>query len=361
MYFALILALVYAIARYALPLLWPFLLAYLFAWLLHPIARSLTRRFHMKHTLSVALCLGVFFTVLGGLITFLGIRLVSAGASIISRLPYLYTGVLEPAFGDIGTALETYAAHLPPNAYVLISDILAGASDSLRQGITNLSLKGVALVSGFAAKLPGLVIRAVLCLIATVFMTVDFARITAFVARQFPARPRHVLHKTREAFVAVLLQYGKSYGIIMAVTFGEIFLGLLLIRQANALSLAALIALFDIFPVVGAGLILAPWAVIALLGGETVKGVGLLSLWIIVVVVRQVLEPRVVGHQVGLHPLCTLMAMFVGSSLFGAVGLLGLPIACAIVKSLDDTGVIHLLKKEDAAQTEPPSAQGEKK
>ena len=359
-YFALILALVYVLTRYALPLLWPFLLAYLFAWLLHPIARFLTRRFHMKYTLSAALCLGIFFTVLVGLTVFLGIRLVSLGAGFVSRLPGVYTGVLEPAFGELGTALETYAAHLPPDAYHMISDLLSGASDSLRQGITDLSLKGVGLISGLAAKLPKLIIRAVLCVIATVFMTLDFARITAFIARQFPAGPRHVLHKTRETFVTVLLQYGKSYGIIMAVTFGEIFVGLLLLRQPNALALGALIALFDIFPVVGAGLALVPWAGIALLGGETVKGVGLLSLWVIVTVVRQVLEPRVVGHQVGLPPLCTLMAMFVGTSLFGAVGLLGLPIACAIVKSLDDAGVIHLLKKEEASSPEIIRSNGEK-
>lgn len=314
----------------------------------------------MKYTLSAALCLAVFFTALAGLTAFLGIRLVSAGAGIISRLPTLYTGVLEPAFGDVSEALESYAAHLPPDAYHMIADVLAGASDSIRRGITDLSLKGVALISGFAAKLPKLLIQAVLCLISTVFMTVDFARITAFVARQFTARSRHVLHKTRETFVEVILRYGKSYGIIMAITFGEIFLGLLLIRQPNALALAALIALFDIFPIVGAGLVLVPWAVIALLGGETVKGVGLLSLWVIVVVVRQVAEPRVVGHQVGLPPLCTLMAMFIGTSLFGAIGLLGLPIACAIVKSLDDAGVIHLLKKEDTVPPVSPPANTEK-
>lgn len=306
----------------------------------------------MKYTLAAALCLTVFFALLMGLTALVGVRLVTAGTGLVARLPNLYTGVLEPALGDITRALENYAAHLGPGAYDMITDILSGASDSLRQGITELSLKGVTLVSGFAAKLPKLLLRALMCLIATVFMTVDFSRITAFVARQFPARARHVLHKTRETFVAVLRQYGKSYGIIMAVTFGEILAGLLLIRQPNALALASLIAVFDIFPIVGAGLILAPWGAAALLSGETARGIGLLSLWAIVMLVRQIVEPRVVGHQVGLPPLCTLMAMFVGSSLFGAVGLLGLPIACAILKSLDDAGVIHLLKKEDSVAAE---------
>lgn len=338
----------YLLARYALPLLWPFLLAYLFAWLLHPIARRLTVRFRMKYTLSAALCLTAFFALLLGLLALLGVRLVAGVSDLLARLPGLYTSLLDPALEELGGGLEGLSAFLSPDAYHMVSDILTGAADSLRRGLTDLSLKGVGLVSAFAAKLPRLLVSSLLCLIATVFMTVDFSRVTAFAARQFPTRARHILLKTREAFVSVVMQYGKSYGIIMAVTFGEIFLGLLLLRQPNAAVLAALIALFDIFPIVGAGLILAPWGIAALLGGATVKGVGLLSLWVVVMVVRQVLEPRVVGHQVGLHPLCTLMAMFIGTRLFGGIGLLGLPIACAILKSLDDTGVINILKKENS-------------
>lgn len=359
-YFSLIMALVYAIARYALPLLWPFLLAYLFAWLLHPIARWLTRRFHMKYTLAAALCLTAFFTVVTGLATLLGGQLISTASGFAAKLPQLYTGILEPALEDIAGSLESYAAHIPPDAFHMLSDLIAGASDSLRSGITEFSLKGVALLSALAAKLPKFILRAFLCAISTVFMTLDFSRITAFVARQFPSRARHVLHKTRETFASVLWQYGKSYGIIMAITFGEVLAGLLIIRQPNAPAIAALIALFDIFPIVGAGLILVPWALIAVLGGQTAKGIGLASLWAVIMVVRQILEPRIVGHQVGLSPLCTLMAMFIGSSLFGAMGLLGLPIACAILKSLDDAGVIHLLKKEDAVPIVRPAGKAEK-
>ena len=129
---------------------------------------------------------------------------------------------------------------------------------------------------------------------------------------------------------------------------GTLFLaGLWLLRQPRALLLAFLIALFDLFPVVGAGLILLPWAVVTLVGGAFAKGLGLLALWIIVIVLRQIIEPRIVGRSVGLHPLVTLMSMFVGAKLFGGIGLFGLPISCAIVKSLDDGGIIHILKREE--------------
>lgn len=354
-YFALILALVLVIVRYGLGLVWPFLVAFALAWVQRPIIRWLTVRCHIKYTLSAALCLTVFFSLAGGLTVFLAVRLITGASHFVSALPDVYTAVLEPALTSLTGWLEGLSGRMSPGAYRLVTDVAASISDSVRQGISTLSMKGVAWVSGLAARLPRLLISALITLIATVFMTVDFSRVTAFLMRQFPQRPRHILHQAKEAFVKVIGQYGKSYGIIMAITFLEILAGLVILRQDYALALAAVIAVFDIFPIVGAGLILVPWGVIVLLGGATARGIGLLALWVVVMVMRQILEPRVVGHQVGLHPLCTLIAMFVGSRLFGGFGLLGLPIAFAILKSLDDAGVIRLLKKDETVPIiDPP-------
>ena len=84
-------------------------------------------------------------------------------------------------------------------------------------------------------------------------------------------------------------------------------------------------------------------------------GIGLLLIYVVEIIVRQFMEPRIVGRQVGLHPLITLIAMFVGSKLFGGVGLLGLPITCAIVQSLDAAGVIHIIKRENSPRPATPN------
>ena len=122
----------------------------------------------------------------------------------------------------------------------------------------------------------------------------------------------------------------------MLITFGELTVGLLIIGVRRAILLAALIAIFDIFPVVGAGAILLPWAVISLIQGKTLQALGLFILYVIILTVRQFLEPKVVGKQVGLPPLVTLACMFVGTSLFGVWGLFGLPIGAAILVNLNN-------------------------
>ena len=218
-------------------------------------------------------------------------------------------------------------------------------------------MKAVSALTGWVTKVPRRLLNTLICVIATVFMTASFPRITSFLMRQLPRRRQLFMRETADSLKSVILEYGKSYGIIMGITFAEIFVGLLFIGQKNALLIAVAIAAFDIFPIVGAGMILLPWAVVTMFTGAVAKGVGLLALYIIVVVVRQIIEPKIVGRHVGLHPLVTLMAMFVGTKLFGGIGLFGLPIACAIIKSLNDGGIIHLIKKEQLP--EPPEPEQE--
>ena len=131
------------------------------------------------------------------------------------------------------------------------------------------------------------------------------------------------------------------------------------------MGIAVAIAIFDILPVVGSGLVLLPWTVFSLIKGDLVTGIGLAVLYVVVIIVRQIVEPKIVGDRVGLHPLVTLMSMVIGSYLFGGIGLLGLPITIALIHALNKQGAIHLYKlsddepDEDADEyaAEPPAAE----
>ena len=100
----------------------------------------------------------------------------------------------------------------------------------------------------------------------------------------------------------------------------------------------------DILPVLGTGGIMIPWGIISLIMGKWVLGLGLLALYLIITVIRNIIEPKIVGHQVGLHPVVTLLSMLAGLQLFGIIGLFGFPITLSLLKNLNDRGVIHILK-----------------
>ena len=114
--------------------------------------------------------------------------------------------------------------------------------------------------------------------------------------------------------------------LIMSITFVELSVGLTLIGVNRAILVALLIAIFDILPVLGTGGIMIPWVILSALGGDLPHAFALLVLYVIITVIRNIIEPRIVGAQIGLHPVLTLMSMFVGNHLFGIVGLFGLPI-----------------------------------
>lgn len=348
-------AIVFLVFRYLLNLIWPFFIAFLFALLLTPVIRWLTVKCHIRHNLSVAICLIIFFALLGGLLVLLTSRIVTLIADLVTWLPRLYGDTISPALNNLADSLEELAGRVSPEVADMVENALPTVLSSIGSAVTSASMRIVTALSGTATRIPSRMLSALICVIATVFMTGDFPRITSFLLRQIPDRPRHIIREAKESAKGIIRKYGRSYAIIMGVTFLEILAGLLILRQKNAGLIALAIAIFDIFPIVGAGMILGPWGIVSMLGGNLFKGIGLLLIYVVEIIVRQFMEPRIVGRQVGLHPLITLIAMFVGSKLFGGVGLLGLPITCAIVQSLDAAGVIHIIKRENSPRPATPN------
>ena len=120
--------------------------------------------------------------------------------------------------------------------------------------------------------------------------------------------------------------------------------GFFILGVDNAPTFAILISLLDLLPVIGVGTVLVPWGIVSLISGDNFLGAGLILLFVVNTVIRELIEPKIVGKQVGLHPLVTLMSMVIGSSLMGGVGLFGLPITLAVVNKMNKDGVIHLYK-----------------
>ncbi|MDD3169520.1 MAG: AI-2E family transporter, partial [Eubacteriales bacterium] len=148
----------------------------------------------------------------------------------------------------------------------------------------------------------------------------------------------------KQYLVETLFVVIRSYGLIMSITFVEMSIGLSVIGIPNAVLVALLISVFDILPVLGTGGIMIPWTIITLFQGNYQTGLSLLFVYLVITVVRNILEPKIVGKQLGLHPVVTLMCIFVGANLFGVIGLFGFPITLSLLRHLNDTGTIQLFK-----------------
>jgi len=355
LYFAIILGIVIVLTRYALGMLMPFLIALLVSLLLKPVVQFLREKWHMHKGLAGILVVLLFYTLIGFLLIVLGVQLFSAAKSFFIRLPMLYTNSFAPWLSDVFASLQSFAEKLDPDAAAAYNAVAANVTETLGQTVVNVSRQVVSSVTNITLKTPGFLLKLLIAVIATVFLSIDFVKIKAFILRQLSEKNRSLLHSVRVQLGRTLWRYTRSYALILFITFAEIALGLTIIGVEHAVGIAVAIALFDILPVVGSGMVLLPWTIITLISGDYMRALGLGILYIVVIIVRNIMEPKIVGDRVGLHPIVTLFSMVLGTFLFGGIGLLGLPITLALIQSLNKQGVIHLYKTDDA-----PPAPGEK-
>ena len=121
-------------------------------------------------------------------------------------------------------------------------------------------------------------------------------------------------------------------------------IGLFILKVNNAFPLALIIAFVDLLPIFGTGTVLIPWGIVQIVMGNTFLGVGLLFLYVVSAILRYFLEPKIIGNKVGVEPIVSLFAMFVGLKLFGILGLILLPLTVSVLTVLHNNGLIRLWK-----------------
>ncbi len=338
-YWVIIAAIAYFFFRYLLNLLLPFVIALLVSWLLRPLGKLYRRKLPHHGKLVTALTVAtvlIFYLLIGVIAMLLLVDLVTRAAERFGQLPALYTQTLEPGLRNLYEDARNLAARFDPAVADVVNQVLPQVISSVSGAVTNFSVGAVGKLTGLVTSVPSFLISALIAVIATIFTSVSYDRMKEFLLRNLPAKFTETAGYVVSSFRSILGQYGKSYLLVMLITFGELTAGLLIIGVKQPILAAVLIAIFDIFPIVGAGMILLPWALISLIQKKVLQAIGLALLYVVIIVVRQFLEPKVVGKQVGLPPLVTLICMFVGSSLFGVWGLFGLPIGAAILVNLND-------------------------
>lgn len=325
-------AAVYISLRWLLPWLLPFLLALAAAALLEPAVSALVRR-GVKRPFASGICVLVFLTAAGGLLWLLLSRLFAEASDLVQRLPELLAGLSDTVQG-----WETRLAALPERVPEEAAGMLRAALDSVRTGLESLP-------GEMAKKLPGLVSAAAAAAPEALLFTVTLLIGLYFTSASYPALlhgaaallPEQLLARARRARLDLRATLGKwlrAQLLLLLITFGELTAAFSLLRVRYALLLAALTALVDALPVFGTGTVVLPWAAAELLAGNYSLAAGLGVTYAVVTVLRSCIQPKLLGDQLGLHPLTSLASIYVGWRAAGVWGMLLLPIAAITAKQL---------------------------
>lgn len=352
-YLAVLFGLVYITFKYFIPLIFPFVLGFIIAFIFKPVIRTMTTKLKLPNNLSVLIVIGFFYLILLAIAIFLGIEVFLYLRDFFIEIPEFYNNVLLPWLSGVLADLEALASQIDPALVDQVRQYSAQILESLGNLITSISVGSLTYITNIATKIPLFLVGFLLTVISSFFIAMDYQKIVNFLLDQVSPSKRSLLIDAQLYLVSTLQKYGKSYLMIMSITFVELTIGLSILGIESAIAIAFLIAIFDILPVAGTGGIMVPWTIFTFLEGNSRLGFGLLVLYLIITVIRNIIEPKIIGDQVGLHPLLTLIAMFIGLQLFGVAGLFGLPITLAILNGLHRSNKIVLYKQRKPDDVSP--------
>jgi len=337
-------AVLYFVFKYVIHWIMPFVVGFLITLALRPLTRFVTKLTGMKRK-SIAILVVTMFYVIVALILWLLVTFLWAQTyDLIQVLPGFYATRIEPILFGFNDWTAEKATSISPEVANTVSNIITSAIQSVSSGIRSISLFLVELAKTIISNVPLYLISVIFTIVLSIFISVEFDNIVAFIKKQLPDRFNETFEGARKFLSGTLLKMIKAYAIILSITFIELFIGLSILRVKYALPIAAITAALDILPILGTGGVIIPWALVELLLKDYHTGFGLLILYVTITVVRNIIEPRIVGHEIGLHPIVTITVMYAGLRLFGFIGFILAPVIAILVKYLNDNDKIKLYK-----------------
>lgn len=335
-FFPKILALVGQVVRLFLP----FVLGYLVSLILNPLANLLEKRFRLPRTAAAILVVLICVGVLGGIVTAIVIKIIEEIRSIYENFPAIYVNITN-AWTEISAKFSNLYDAMPGAVQEMLSEfgnnITASLSDLANREYTPFFRSA----GNFAKSLPKMFISAIVFVLTTFFMISDAKTVDRAIHRIFSDRFYDKFQKAKEQIKSYVGSYVKAQLIIMFFVFIVLIIGFNILGIEYSLLIALGTAFLDALPFFGSGAVLITWGVISLLTSEFARGAGLLIIYLCVVLVRQMIEPKIVSQKIGMNPIFTLMAMYVGYRLFSIGGMIVGPLLLMLVISLYRAGIFE--------------------
>ncbi|MCL2375997.1 MAG: sporulation integral membrane protein YtvI [Defluviitaleaceae bacterium] len=320
----------------------PFVVGYIISLILSPIVGIIHTKWRINRGITAAVLILLLIAAIIFLGGFLISRIGTEMAALMQDFPQYISGAqvhFENAMASIenmlGTGLEI--------DFAVILNQLLNITTGLLQG----ALEGGA----FLTAIPFAVIRVLLTIISAFFFIKDKELIKQSVAGLFPKRFVARFRIVRQGILKALVGYVKGQLIIMTYVSTICIIGLSIIRSPYALFIGLGIGLFDLIPVFGAGGILIPWAIYHIIAGNITFAIGLLVIYGVVFLSRQMLEPRIVGNKIGMHPIILLMSVYIGVSTIGPIGIFAGPLVVLTIKTTMEANLASLtdgIKKRES-------------
>ena len=312
----------------------PFLIAFIIALMIEPAIKSLMKKTKMTRKTCSIIIFVIVFTIIIGCLVWGIISLVSESTNLLQMLN-LYIDRAYTQIQDAIGKMNITRVSVSKNVLNLTQDASKEMLLKVSKWLTGFLTKLIEIVTS----IPTITIYIVITILALYFICTDRIYMLDFMEQHVPSKWLQKLGKHIREITINLGRYLKAQAILILVSFVISVIGLYIFKIVGMnvkypLLIALAIGFVDALPILGSGSVMVPWAVIEALNGDLKLGVAIIVLWIIMSLVRQVLEPKIVSGRIGIHPIFTLIAMYTGFKVIGVMGMIVGPIALIIIKSI---------------------------
>lgn len=307
-------------------LILPFVIAFSFAALFNKPIKTLNEKTGIRRSILGAGIVLATVAAVGFAVFFIVSRL-------INELERFALSVSENAgryVEKLFDMLDSFAEKIP-FIEAMGGDLSKTVSDAVGGAVSDLTSRIPEFIAYLIGILPEILLFTVILIMASYYFCADYERIMWELFSLLPDRAVKFIKEIKRKLTDTGISYLKACLVLMLVTYAELLVGFLMLGIQYAFTLALVVATVDMLPILGVGTVLLPWAAFAWLSGDTYTAVGLLIIYVTVTVVRRFAEPRVISSGIGLSPLTTLFAMYVGFRLFGFTGLFFSPLAAILI------------------------------
>ena len=336
-----IIFIIYVVLRlHILGLFAPFIIAWLFATLLNPVVSWLAKNLKIPRGIGTILSM---ISILSGLLSIIAILVRKLWEQIInfaSTLPTL-TDEIMFQLDNIEEKLGNLFYLIPGGKGITNLDTLI---EQILNSISAFLTSAVPTIYAAISKVPDLVLFIVMMFLAIFFMTKDYYYIKDFVKAQFSDTIVNRIVVMQRGMLEAIGGYIRTQVILMSMTFTICLIGLFVFGLDYALLLSVIIGFVDALPVFGSGAILIPWAIYNVLIGNYTLAIGLLCIYGIIFITRQIMEPKILSTQIGVYALVTVMAVYIGYRTIGVLGMIVGPVIVVILQMLQNVGVLPQFK-----------------
>lgn len=327
-------------------LAYPFVIALFLAFLINPMVDVLERRGKIPRPLSVALAILFLIGVLAAFITLLVNEIVQGIVYIANVIPgnfqeivifveNLFVSQVLPLYNQ----LEDLFKDLNKDQQTTVMDNIQSIGTTVTATVTNILQALVEGIRTLIMSLPTILTVLVFSMLATFFISKDWYRFINWVRKKVSTDVQNSIGTVYVDLRRALFGFLKAQLTLISMTAVIVLVGLLILRVDYAITIAIIIGFVDLLPYLGTGAIFVPWMIYSFLTGNYGLTIGLSILYGVVVIQRQVMEPKVLSSNIGLDPLATLIALFVGFQVLGFLGLIIGPVLLVVVKTLYQANV----------------------